>query len=87
MEYSVIDYYDVWYNVDEGYCVNDLARTDFRIDINDDDTTDDIISKLVSIDYLVEDAIGNVNIDWYDNMCELFDSKTGAPICRLEAVA
>lgn len=87
MEYSVIDYFDVWYNDEEGWFVNDLARTNFKIDINDDDTTDDIISKLVSIDYLAEDAIGNIDIAWYDNMCELFISKTGEPICRLEAVA
>lgn len=87
MEYSVIDYFDVWYNDKEGYFVNDLARTNFKIDINDDDTTDDIISKLVSIDYLTEDAIGNIDIDWYGNMCELSISKTGEPICRLEAVA
>lgn len=84
MEYSVIDYYDVWYNDEEGYFVNDLARTNLKIDINDDDTTDDIISKLVSIDYLDKSAIGALYIEWYDNMCELFDSKNDMPICRLE---
>lgn len=86
MKYVVIDYFDVWFNDEEGYFVNDLARTNIEIEIADDDTHENIISKLISAGYLAEESINCIEIEWYDEMCELFDKDTYEPICRLEKI-
>ena len=87
MKYNLVDYFDVWFNDEEGYFVNDLTHTDIIIDISDDDSNEDIINKLVDAGYLSHEAIGRVVVEWIDEyMIEIFKFDNGEPLGRLEKV-
>lgn len=87
MKYNLVDYFDVWFNDEEGYFVNDIARTDIIIDIADDDSDDDIINKLIDVGFLKHEAINRVVIEWLDeSMIEIFELGSGEPLGRLEKV-
>lgn len=92
MKYVVIDYYDVWYNDEEGYSVNDIAKTDIEIEITDNDTDIDILHKLVNADYFDVSTLYDTDIQviWYDDyFIEIFhvdDNGELYPLCRLEKI-
>ena len=44
--YTVISY-ELWGNPEEGFQVNDMHRTDIKVDIDLDDTDEQIIERLV----------------------------------------
>lgn len=86
MKFQLIDYFDVWGNEEEGWEVNNLAKTDIYIDIdtkNDDET--DILIKLVEAEYLNPKSINEICVNWLEvNFIEL-ETEKGYPIGRLEA--
>lgn len=87
MKYNLVDYFDVWFNDEEGYFVNDLTRTDIIIDITEGDSDDDIINKLVKVGYLSHEAIGQVVVEWLnEHMIEIFKFDNGEPLGRLEKI-
>jgi len=87
MKYNLVDYFDVWFNEEEGYTVNDIARTNIVIDITDNDSDDDIINKLIDVGFLKHEAINHVAIEWFDeSMLEIFELESGEPLCSLEKV-
>ena len=73
MKFQLIDYFDVWGNEEEGWEVNNQAKTDVYIDIdtkNDDET--DILVKLVEAEFLNPKAINEIYVNWLEvNFIEL----------------
>ena len=85
--YSYIDYFDVWYNDEEGFQVNDLARTDIDIIIKEDMDDLDILVELVEREVLNPIAVREklIGVEWLcSSMIELSIVATGEPIGRLE---
>lgn len=87
MKYNLVDYFDVWFNAEVGYFVNDIVRTDIIIDITENDSDDDIINKLIEVGYLSHEAIGQVVVERFDEyMIEVFTLDGAEPLCGLEKV-
>ena len=92
--------YETWGNVEEGFEVNNIYRTDAYYDIDDDATEADVIHKLKTVEqkwpgmfidtprispWLQEGA--DVGVDVLDpEFMEIVITDTGEPIGRLEAV-
>ena len=85
-EYIIVDYTDVLGNRFDGWEVNNLARLDSSIVITDDTSDGEILKVLKSRHILSDVATENtVTVDWLDDtFCELYETKTGYPLCRLE---
>lgn len=74
MKYQVIDYFDVWTEpIGEedgvtyaGFTVNDLARTDYYVDIEDSDNDKDILVKLAECGYLNPSVVKDCKVESYD---------------------
>ena len=83
--YKLIDYFDVWGNETDGYEVNDKIDTNIVLEIPYDVTDEELISKLVNVGFLGNNAtVENVRIEWSDEtFCELFEMKTDLPLCCL----
>ena len=84
MKYTLINYFDVWGNSDDGYEVNNLCN-EGNLDIVND-TNDDILQALKDFGF-INDWVKTSDIDIWNNgyMIELF-ALNGLPICRLEAI-
>ena len=90
--------YDVWGNAEEGFEVNNVFRTDAYYEIGDEDTKEDVVHKLKTVDQtwtsILETRIGpwlceeaEVEVDlWDENYIEIVVAKTGEPLGRLEVV-
>ena len=62
--YKLIDYFDVWGNETDGYEVNDKIDTNIMLEIPYDVTDEELISKLVNVDFLGNNATAeNVRIE------------------------
>ena len=83
--YKLIDYFDVWGNETDGYEVNDKIDTNIMLEIPYDVTDEELISKLVNVGFLGNNAtVENVRIEWSDEIfCELFEMETDLPLCCL----
>ena len=83
--YKLIDYFDVWGNETDGYEVNDKIDTNITLEIPYDVTDEELISKLVNVGFLGNNAtVENVRIEWSDEtFCELFEMGTYLPLCCL----
>ena len=82
---KLIDYFDVWGNETDGYEVNDRIDTNIMLEIPYDVTDEELISKLVNVGFLGNNAtVENVRIEWSDEtFCELFEMETDLPLCCL----
>lgn len=83
-KYKLINYFDVWGNVEVGYEVNDLCVEETGIFIADDSTDQEVLSLLVRIGFLVTDDLEKVCIKWEGDMIEIEGVETGVPLGRLE---
>ena len=83
--YKLIDYFDVWGNETDGYEVNDKIDTNIMLEIPYDVTDEELISKLVNVGFLGNNAtVENVRIEWSDEtFCELVEMETDWPLCCL----
>ena len=84
--YRVVNYFDVWYNDEEGYQVNNLCE-EGTIELKDYTSTNEIIVKLQQIGFL-NPSVTSRDIDvWNDyEFIELYVKETGEPIGRLELI-
>ena len=85
MKLQLIDYFDVWGNEEDGYEVNNLAKTDIYIEIDsvrDDEM--DILIKLVEAGYLNPQAVKELCINWLEEDFIEIETSKGYPIGRLE---
>ena len=83
--YGVVDY-DVWGNEVDGWEVNTIYRTDFKIPYKKAFLKDDIIDALKECNYLKQAVThDDVDVEWLDDtMIELTQASNYKPICRLE---
>lgn len=82
-KYTLIDYYDVWGNSEEGFEVNNLMRFDNYIDIAENASDDDIIQGLINKGYLTENRDYTVYAD-DDTFMEIFLTENYYPVCALQ---
>lgn len=85
--YKLIDYFDVWGNVKDGWEVNNLCEIKDDIILAEDTTDEEIIDFLIMINYLESEAKGQVHLESQDNeMIEIVQTKDDYPIGRLEMI-
>lgn len=87
LTYTLIDYFDVWGNAEEGWEVNNLQSIT-QIEVSEDATDLEIIKKLIDIDYLQDSARELVEISNQgdEHFLEFFEKESGRPLCRLELI-
>lgn len=79
--YTLIDYYDVLDNAEDGWEVNNSCEVCNDIIVSDEASQDDIIEYLINSGYLKLDAKGKVEIDdAYIDMFDIVKKETGMPI-------
>ena len=83
-KWTLVDYFDVWGNPEDGFEVNNLSKEFDDLVIADDATNEDLVDYLISIGYLTPDAKGKVEVEDMGDMIEFTVAETGEPICRLE---
>ena len=85
MEYSLINYFDVWGNDKDGYEVNNLCVEKTGITIAYDATEKEILDYLVQIGFLNTSDMRKVRINTLDGeMMEIYAVKGMQPLGRLE---
>lgn len=86
-KYKLVDYFDVWGNLEDGYEVNNLAVVADDIVLSDDVTDQEILDFLENMGYLTTNDLNKIEvISWDSDFIELFEIETGCPICRLERI-
>ena len=82
--WSLIDYFDVWGNKEDGWEVNNLSVEFEDLYIADDVTDEDLIDYLKDIGYLAKELeVSEIEIWDSGDMIELSKADDGMPICRL----
>ena len=81
---TLVDYFDVWGNPEDGWEVNNLSRED-TFYIKDNFTDEDMIKKLIDIEYLNSD-VKVENFEIWDEGCfiEFFEAGNHLPLFRIE---
>jgi len=83
MKYTLINYFDVWGNKDDGWEVNDQCIEADDIVIADDATPKEICEYLKSIKMLATSDMRRLEvIDWGD-LIEINERKSGRPLFGL----
>lgn len=79
--WTLIDYFDVWGNAEDGWEVNNQCEICNDLNITDDASEDDIIDYFIENGYLRPEAKGKVAIDegWID-MFEIVEKDTWKPL-------
>ncbi len=82
--WTLVNYFDNWYNDEEGWTVNNLCIEHDDIQISEDASNQDIIDFLYNIEFFNTNDISKFNVvDWGD-MIEISNAETGEPLCRLQ---
>lgn len=85
-KYNLINYFDVWGNQKDGYEVNNLCN-EGTIELEDYTSDKEIVEKLKEFGFFADHVRTNMINIWNDyEMIEIYERKTGKPICRLELV-
>ena len=83
-KYTLVNYFDVWGNEEEGYEINNLCNEAEGITITDDASEKDILKYLVQIGFLTTSDRRKVRIDTTDwDMMEIYAVKGNYPIGSL----
>ena len=83
--YTLIDYFDVWGNEDDGWVVNNQAPVFRDLCITDDATDEEILNYLVIAGFLAREGLEKLSIeDTGDGIMEIVETETGYPVGRLE---
>lgn len=86
--YKLIDYFDVWFNEEEGYTVNDQCPVLEGITLTEDATNEDIFKYLKDIVgfFGPEAEFDKLSFDGDDFFIEISSEVDGytLPLCRLE---
>jgi len=84
-KWTLVNYFDVWGNQEDGYEVNNLC-TEGEIELSDNPTKEEIVSALIAFGFFNESVTPDM-IELphgIDSHTEIVESATGRPICRLE---
>jgi hypothetical protein len=76
-----IQSFDVWGNERDGFEINNIFNTDFRIEIEDNATDKEVI-KILSYAGFVKPRY-KFNIEWNDETLAFVTRPNGFPICNL----
>lgn len=80
-KYTLVNYFDVWGNEEEGYEINNLCNEVEGITITEDASEKDILKYLVQIGFLTTSDRRKVRIDTTDgDMMEIYAVKGNYPI-------
>lgn len=84
--WTLVDYFDVWGNEEDGYEVNNVAKVVHNIVIHDNTSEVELIRYLILIRFLEKGVTtDDITVEWPGfDMIELSETKTGMPIGRLE---
>ena len=82
--YSLINYFDVWGNVKDGWDVNNLCTEKTGITITDNASNKEILDYLVRIGFLTTSDMRKVRIDSSGDMMEIYAVKGMQPLGRLQ---
>lgn len=83
--YDLIDYFDVWGNEEDGWDVNNLAKVESDIWLDDDLSDDEIVNYLIDqVWFFSPKARGNIEVIGDGDFIEFFNAETGEPLGRLE---
>ena len=80
--YTLINYFDVWGNEEDGWEVNDSC-VEFDVRITDNMTDQDIISFLYEKEFFNTKDIDKFLIENDGDFIEIFEEETGKPLCSL----
>lgn len=84
--YSLINYFDVWGNADDGYEVNNLCVEFDDLCITPEMSNNDIIDYLVAVGFLSSNDHNDYFVDSIDgDFIEIFAIDDMYPLCRLQA--
>ena len=85
--YRLINYFDVWGNVDDGFEVNNQCVEFDDLVIVGDLTDQELVDYLFGIGFFTTNDLSKFDIHaWDSDFIEFFVEETGEPLCRLERV-
>lgn len=84
--YDLIDYFDVWGNEEDGWDVNNLAKVEEGIYIDDSLSDEEIVDYLIDeVGFFSPSARGKIEVDSSSgDFIEFFNADTYEPLGRLE---
>lgn len=84
--YDLIDYFDVWGNEEDGWDVNNLAKVEEGIYIDDSLSDEEIVDYLIDeVGFFSPSARGKIEVDSSTgDFIEFFNADTYEPLGRLE---
>lgn len=81
--YTLINYFDVWGNEEDGYEVNNQCIEVEDVVIADDATDQDIIDYLFNNEYLRDDDVSLYEIEDNGDFIEIYVKETMMPLYSL----
>jgi len=81
--WTLINYFDVWGNAQDGYEVNNQCAEAEDIIITDGATNKDILNFLVSIHFLRTSDMRRIAVENMGDWIEIYERKGMMPICGL----
>ena len=83
--WSLVDYFDVWGNEEDGWEVNNLSIEFNDLYLAPDITNEEIIDYLKNIGYFTKDVqMSDLSICDDGDMIEIEKADNGMPLCRLQ---
>lgn len=84
-KWTLINYFDVWGNEEEGWEVNNACSEFDDLEIADDATDQDIIDYLYNIEFFRTNDLEKFRIeDMGDGFIEIYQAEDNKPLCRLQ---
>ena len=85
--FTLVNYFDVWGNPEDGWEVNNLCKERENLRISNTATQSDILALLKGVGFIQEQVnLDDVNFSvWDKDMIELEQASDGRPLCRLES--
>ena len=84
--YDLHNYFDVWYNPEEGWTVNNQCTEATDLHIEPDSTDKEILNFLVTIGFLSTSDMRRVRLENWGDMMEIYAVKRHMPIGALVPV-
>ena len=81
--YTLINYFDVWGNEEDGWEVNDCCSEADDITITDDATEQDIIDYLYNIEFFKTNDLEKFDVEYCGDFIEISEKETQKPLCSL----
>ena len=85
--FTLVNYFDVWGNEDDGWEVNNLCNERENLRLSNNATQADVLALLKGVGFIQESVtLEEITFSiWDRDMIELEQASDGRPICRLEA--